>query len=92
MPTGLVGMLDGLRASGRYGVSAATANNTVAATVARWGWGNATQGTNVWGVSRSDACAFLCARCFTFPASLQWDFPLVALAQVGHAYCKARYS
>ena len=60
MPTGLVGMLDGLRASGRYGVSAATANNTVAATVARWGWGNATQGTNVWGVSRGVACALLC--------------------------------
>lgn len=51
MPAGLVGMLDGLRAADRYGVSAATANNTVAATAALWGWGNATVGTNVWGVS-----------------------------------------
>lgn len=63
MPTGLVGMLNGLNGgvsrgeTSRYGVNEATANHTVAVTVASWGWGNLTDFTNVWGVS-----GLLCAH------------------------------
>lgn len=50
MTSGLVGMLNGMAGgSGRYGVDAAIANATVAATASNWSWGTLAESPQVWG-------------------------------------------